>query len=313
MFNPQYDDSEKTVVNAENLLMAVGQRVDLSFLDEKYQVQLNRRGLLDVEAESAMTSRKGIFGAGDATTGPGTVIGAIATGHKAANGMNAYLGTTEPVVAVSASKALKFDHEGLKVKKALTLKELELDKRTLTLEDSFSATLQEAAAEASRCMNCGCYAVNPSDVAPALIALGAKVVTNKRIIDAESLFDVRVPSNTVLDNDEIITEIQVPTLPAGAKSAFIKFAIRKSIDFPVVNCAVRIGGGSPRICLGAVAPMPYRAYAAEEAIAGKTIDEATAEAAGAAAVLEAQPFEANKYKIQLAKVMVKRALLAASK
>jgi len=84
----------------------------------------------------------------------------------------------------------------------------------------------------------GCMAVHPSDVAPALIALNGKIVTNKRPIDAEAFFDVKVPGNTVLAPGEIIKEIQVPALPAGAKSAFLKFAIRKSIDFPIVNCAV---------------------------------------------------------------------------
>ncbi len=156
-----------------------------------------------------------------------------------------------------------------------------------------------------------CIAVHPSDVAPALIALNAKVVTNKRTIDAENFFDVKFPGNTVLAVDEIVTEIRVPSPPAGAKSAFIKFAIRKSIDFPIVNCAVMVGGAAPRICLNAVAPKPYRAIKAEAAIAGKPINEANAEAAGAAAVEDAKPLQATKYKVQLAKVMVKRALLAA--
>jgi len=155
-----------------------------------------------------------------------------------------------------------------------------------------------------------CIAVHPSDVAPALIALDAKVVTNKRTIDAENFFDVKFPGNTVLAVDEIVTEIRIPAPPAGAKSAFIKFAIRKSIDFPIVNCAVRVGGAAPRICLNAVAPKPYRALKAEAAIAGKPINEANAEAAGAAAVEDAKPLQATKYKVQLAKVMVKRALLA---
>jgi xanthine dehydrogenase YagS FAD-binding subunit len=156
----------------------------------------------------------------------------------------------------------------------------------------------------------GCIAVHPSDVAPALIALNASVVTNARKIAAENFFDVKVASNTVLAPGEIITEIQVPTPPAGAKSAFLKFAIRKSIDFPIVNCAVMAGGGQPRIALNAVGPKPYRAVKAEAAIAGKAINEASAEAAGAAAVEDAKPLPATKYKVQIAKTLVKRALLA---
>ena len=99
-------------------------------------------------------------------------------------------------------------------------------------------------------------------------------------------------------------------LRPGAKSAFLKFAIRKSIDFPIVNCAVMVGGGAPRIALNAVAPKPYRAVKAEAAIAGKPINEANAEAAGAAAVEDAKPLAATKYKVQIAKTLVKRALLA---
>jgi xanthine dehydrogenase YagS FAD-binding subunit len=155
-----------------------------------------------------------------------------------------------------------------------------------------------------------CIAVHPSDTAPALIALNARVVTDRRTIDAENFFDVKNPGNTVLAADEIVKEIQVPAPPAGAKSSFLKFAIRKSIDFPIVNCAVMAGGGSARICLNAVAPKPYRAVKAEAVIAGKPINEATAAAAGEAAVADARPLAANRYKVQIAKTLVKRALLA---
>jgi xanthine dehydrogenase YagS FAD-binding subunit len=155
-----------------------------------------------------------------------------------------------------------------------------------------------------------CIAVNPSDIAPALIALNARVVTDRRTIEAENFFDVKKPGNTVLEADETIREIQIPAPPAGAKSAFLKFAIRKSIDFPIVNCAVMVGGASPRICLNAVAPKPYRATKAEAAIAGKKISEKSAEAAGEAAVADARPLEASRFKVQIAKTLVKRALLA---
>ena len=157
-----------------------------------------------------------------------------------------------------------------------------------------------------------CIAVHPSDMAPALIALDAKVITNRRNIPIEQFFDVKTPGNTVLNANEIITEIQVPALPAGAKSAFLKFAIRKSIDFPIVNTAVRAGGNSaPRIALNAVAPKPYRAIKAEESLAGKAINEANATEAGEAAVADAKPmFEAAKFKIQIAKTLVKRALMS---
>ncbi len=162
----------------------------------------------------------------------------------------------------------------------------------------------------------GCVAVNPSDTAPALVALDAKIVTTKNTTgyDAEDFFAANGEKTTVLDDDEIVTEIQVPTPAAGTKSAFVKYAIRKSFDFPVVNCAAVISGSDARICLNAVYNNPHRATEAEDVIKGQTINEANAEAAGAAAVTTATalPGDNNKYMIQIAKTLVKRAILAAA-
>ncbi|MFC1846473.1 FAD binding domain-containing protein [Chloroflexota bacterium] len=154
----------------------------------------------------------------------------------------------------------------------------------------------------------GCVAVNPSDTAPALVSLDATVVTSKREIAAEDFWDVRIPKSTVLDDDEIVTEIQVPAF--SGKSAFVKFALRSSIDFPVVNCAAAIGGGSARICLNAVFNNPYRVTAAENSIAGKTLDIANAEAASDAAISGNVSLTMNKWKVQSAKGVVKQAILA---
>jgi xanthine dehydrogenase YagS FAD-binding subunit len=157
----------------------------------------------------------------------------------------------------------------------------------------------------------GCIAVNISDTAPALIALDAKVVTDRRTIEAEKFFAVKKPGNTVLEKDELIKEIQIPAPPKGSKSAFIKFAFRKAIDFPIVNCAVMIGGKNPRICLNAVAPRPYRAEKAEAAMKGKRITEKNAAAAGEAAVKEVKSFpKAAMFKKQVAMTLVKRAILS---
>jgi xanthine dehydrogenase YagS FAD-binding subunit len=163
----------------------------------------------------------------------------------------------------------------------------------------------------------GCYAVHPSDTAPALIALDANIITSRRTIRAEDFFEVGVGRTTVLDVDEIVTEIQVPAPAEGTRSTFIKFAKRASIDFPIVNCAVMISNSdgiatAARVCLNAVHVTPYRAHAAEEAILGKAIDESSAAAAGQASVVEAEPLTHNRYMVQLAKTLVKRAILACS-
>jgi len=161
----------------------------------------------------------------------------------------------------------------------------------------------------------GCFAVHPSDTAPALVALDAKIVTSSRTIDAEKFFEVKPVKTTVLKADEIVTGIQVPEPPAGSSSAFLKFALRKSIDFPIVNCAVMLTRKdgkvtAARICLNAVHVIPYRAIKAEQVIIGRVLDEAAAEEAGAAAVAEAKPLEHNKYMVAVARTLVKRAILA---
>jgi xanthine dehydrogenase YagS FAD-binding subunit len=161
----------------------------------------------------------------------------------------------------------------------------------------------------------GCYAVHPSDTAPVFFALDAKIMTSKRIVNAEDFFDVVVGGTTILDEDEIVTEIQVPAPTDDQRSAFMKFALRSSIDFPIVNCAAMINESNgvvsaARICLNAVFVKPYRAHKAEEAILGKAIDESNAEAAGEAAVSGAKPLAYNKYMIPIAKTLVKRAILA---
>jgi xanthine dehydrogenase YagS FAD-binding subunit len=161
----------------------------------------------------------------------------------------------------------------------------------------------------------GCCAVHPSDTAPALVALNAEAVTSKRTIKIEELFQVDVGKTTVLDPDEIVVGIRVPEPPDGSRSSFLKLAIRKSIDFPIVNCAALISGSAGRIekarvCLNAVYVKPYRAIRAEEVLTGKEINEDSAEAAGNAAVSNSQPFEQNRYMVQIAKALVKRSILA---
>jgi len=161
----------------------------------------------------------------------------------------------------------------------------------------------------------GCFAVHPSDTAPALVALDAKIVTSSRTIDAEKFFEVKPVKTTVLKADEIVTAIQIPEPPAGSASSFLKFALRRSIDFPIVNCAamVTLKDGkvsAARICLNAVHVIPYRALQAEQAVMGKKIDEALAEEAGQAAVSAAKPLEHNKYMVAVARTLVKRCILA---
>jgi len=142
--------------------------------------------------------------------------------------------------------------------------------------------------EASRCLNCGCLAVNASDLAPALVAFAAKIKTTKRILDAEDFFDAGPVRSTVLDVDELVTEIEIPTPKPTTKQTFLKFRIRNSIDFPIVSVASAISMdgdtvADARIVLGAVAPVPLRAREVEGFLKGKVLNDEIAEAAAAVA------------------------------
>jgi xanthine dehydrogenase YagS FAD-binding subunit len=160
----------------------------------------------------------------------------------------------------------------------------------------------------------GCYAVHPSDTAPALIALGGRVNTSKRTLDTEDLFDIKVNGTTVLDSDEIVIDFKIPPPAGSARSAFVKFALRKTIDFPIVNCAALISTNNDqvteaKICLNAVYVRPYRAAQAEAYMLGQPVNDTTADAAGQAVVSDAVPLEHNGYMVQIAKSMVKRTIL----
>lgn len=151
----------------------------------------------------------------------------------------------------------------------------------------------------------GCYASSSHDTAPALVALGATVVTTNREVPAEEFFGAHGHRSNVLEDGEVVKEFIVPKAP---KSAFQKFALRKSIDFPVVNCAVaQTDAGETRVVLGGVYPAPWRSTEAEAEVAGGITPE-SAEAAGEAAVSVAKPLGKNAYKVDIARTLVKRTL-----
>lgn len=160
-----------------------------------------------------------------------------------------------------------------------------------------------------------CVAVNPSDTAPALVALNALVKTTKREIPIDEFFTAENgPASTILDRDEIVTEIFVPTPPAGESSAFVKIAYRKSIDFALVNCAasLTLADGKvtqARICLNGVHNVPRRCTDSEALLIGNELTEKTASQAAEAAVANAKPLFQNIYKVQLAKTSVLDTLL----
>jgi xanthine dehydrogenase YagS FAD-binding subunit len=165
-----------------------------------------------------------------------------------------------------------------------------------------------------------CVAVNPSDSAPALIALDAKFVikTSKgeKLVDAEDYFigpDIDITHLNILRPGDLLTAIRIPNTWAGAQFYFEKVRDRNVWDFALLNVAsaMKVSGGSiqdARIVINGAAARPLRLKSVEDAIKGKPNNAATGEMAGKLAVQGAMPLQFNAYKIPLMRNLVKRAI-----
>lgn len=168
-----------------------------------------------------------------------------------------------------------------------------------------------------------CIAVNPSDTAPALIALDAKFVVltpkGEQAIDAEDYFigpDLDITRMNILRPGYLLTSIRIPSTWAASEFYFEKVRDRNVWDFPLMNVAsaIKSSGGTIqniRIAVNAVAARPLRLKAVEDSVRGKPRNAATGEAAGKLAVQGAVPLQFNAYKIPLMRNLVKRAISGA--
>src|SRR5712664_3708049 len=165
-----------------------------------------------------------------------------------------------------------------------------------------------------------CVAVNPSDAAPALIALDAKMVVRtpkgERVVNAEDYFigpGTDITRMTILRPGDLLTAIRIPSTWAGTQFYFEKIRDRNVWDFPLMNVAsAMILSGDTiqnmRIAVNAAAARPLRLKAVEQAVRGQSRSDATGEMAGKLAVQGAVPLQFNAYKIPLMRNLVKRAI-----
>ena len=165
-----------------------------------------------------------------------------------------------------------------------------------------------------------CVAVNPSDSAPALIALDAEFVMRtprgERVVDAEDYFigpDVDITRLHILQPGDLLTAIRIPSTWAGARFYFEKVRDRNVWDFALMNvaCAMQVSGNTIdriRLAVNGAAARPLRLKAVEDAVRGKLATAATGEMAGTLAVQGAVPLQFNAYKIPLMRNLVKRAI-----
>jgi xanthine dehydrogenase YagS FAD-binding subunit len=165
-----------------------------------------------------------------------------------------------------------------------------------------------------------CVAVNPSDTAPALVALDARMVLKgpkgERSVNAEDYWigpGIDITRMNILQPGEILRAIRIPATMAGAQFYFEKVRDRQVWDFPLVNVAAAIKAdgdkiGAARLVVNAVAATPRRLKNVEAAIIGKPRNEETARMAGDLAVQGAQTLRHNGYKVPLMRNLVKRAI-----
>jgi CO/xanthine dehydrogenase FAD-binding subunit len=251
----------------------------------------------------------------------GTVVEAIAAGRRAARAIaHALSGRKGPLptdAPACAEGPIAVNTASFAPSKRVKVPVLAPAARAMDREDFAGLDERAVAAEAGRCVNCGCVAVHASDLGPALVALGAKIQTTRRTLPAEDFFAARLMSATVLEADELVTEIRIPAPPPGSRQGYLKFRIRKAIDFPIVGVAslLTLKGSKiakARIALGAVAPVPRRAREVEEFLRGKPLTEETAELASTIAVRGVTPLSHNRFKVQVLKALIKRALLGSA-
>ena len=166
-----------------------------------------------------------------------------------------------------------------------------------------------------------CVAVNPSDTAPALIALDAKFVIRgpkgDRVVDAEDYFigpDIDITRLHILKPGDLLTSIRIPSTWADTQFYFEKVRDRNVWDFPLLNVAsALVVSGTAidriRLSVNGAAARPLRLKAIEAAVRGKPRSTETGEMAGRLAVREAVPLQFNAYKVPLMRNLVKRAIV----
>ncbi len=165
-----------------------------------------------------------------------------------------------------------------------------------------------------------CYTVQPSDPAPALVALGAQATivgpSGKRVVPVERLFQRPHEGGRTLHAigpSEVITEVAVPPPAAGSRGTYLKAMERRVWAFALASCAANLTFEGDevleaRLVLGGVAAVPWRAEAAEAVLRGNRFDVETVDKAAGLAAAGAQPLAHNSYKVPLVKAVVAQAL-----
>lgn len=169
-----------------------------------------------------------------------------------------------------------------------------------------------------------CVHVHPSDPANALVALDASIhirgIDGVRAVPAGDFFRAPTSADTrmnVLNANEVIESLFLPKTGANSRSVYLKAMDRAAWTFALASAAVRLDFdgdliSDARIVLGAVAPIPWREESVEEMVRGSHGGQDLFSSASSAILANSAPLEHNKYKLRLARVLVRRALESAT-
>jgi NADPH-dependent glutamate synthase beta subunit-like oxidoreductase len=158
-FNPTYDESKTLTIEADSIIFAIGQQLDLSFLDEKDGIELTRGGTIKIDPDTLATTAKGIYSGGDAAFGPRIAIEAVANGKTAAQSIHQYLTNDKETISIDVeiTKISKDDYdmfEGYEVLERTGPQTIETNRRTGITEVEEVYSEEEALRQAERCLIC---------------------------------------------------------------------------------------------------------------------------------------------------------------
>ena len=264
--------------------------------------------MINADIESSKTDNPKIYAGGDAVTGPNLAIQAIHAGRIAAISINRDLGVSKEGIPVPDNKRIFFEKDRVTDHVSNKLPEKPLEERSLTEEDTMSFDPATAVKEAERCMNCGCYSVNASDMSPVMVMMDAELVTTKKVIPAKDFFTRKLKAYEMLEPGELIKEVRIRPME-GYTTGYDKFRVRDSLDFAIVSLAYayKLKDGvidDIRLVLGAVAPVPVIKDDVAKFMIGKKPTKELAKEAGELAVSDAVPLRDNEYKVAEVKALI---------
>ncbi len=321
-FSPEYSENDTKLFPASTIILATGQRVDISYLGEDLMSKLaSPRGLIGTDLKTGETVNPRIYAGGDAASGPNIASQAAAGGRNAAFAICSAISGDEEKddkACEEPSEALftTIDTEGIKLTQACHEKNRPVKDRSLYEEDADTLEPDEILREAGRCMNCSCFAVENSDLAPILLLMDAEFVTTERRISAKELLTTKKSAKEVLKPGEILTRIDIPKQKYDSLF-YDKEAQDPGHDFSHVSLAAGISASdgvvkNAKFIFGGVAGIPYEAKAAEEYLTGKTLSYETIEEAASRAVEGACAFPENRERVWDMKRLLRRALKTVS-